>query len=125
VSSSTTTPSEPDDALAKLVDHSLEAAQHISGLSLGPGLRALIAQMEQTETALLAERDRLRDQIRNAPPVELVRALRRPAGAPCLVRLPICGRRASVVVNPIGRHSPERETAVWKSLTSYFEGRAA
>ncbi|WP_326643071.1 hypothetical protein OG884_06275 [Streptosporangium sp. NBC_01755] len=88
-------------------------------------IHAAAAAMEQRGRALLAVRSALRHELDclTPPPPELIAALRRPRGAPCLVRLAIYGRRARVVVHPIGGSSPIREAAVWQSITMYFRDR--
>lgn len=114
----------PQAALTRLIDNAVAAATH--GLNNGAAPADTIAAMQQRGLALTALRDAMRHELAcGTPPPALVAALRRPCGTPCLVRLAIHGRSAAAVIHPIGAASPERELAVWQSLTRYVHGRAA
>lgn len=114
---------DPDPDLTRLTDRARAAATQ--SIMAGDPTAALSA-MEHRGQALLAMRSALHHELDVlAPPPELIAALRRPRGAPRLVRLAIHGRRARVVVHPTGVSSPSREAAVWQSLTMYVLDRRA
>ncbi|MFS1304521.1 hypothetical protein [Streptosporangium longisporum] len=73
-----------------------------------------------------AVREALRHELTcSTPPPEFVSAMRGPSGAPRLVCLALHGRKARVVVHPIGIWSPTREAAAWDSITRYVHSKVA
>lgn len=116
-SPNTTDPNDYDNALDRL----LESVRRITAKSLAKE-RALVKQVTAHHTGTHAEPTETTNT--DTPPLEVVRAMRAPAGEQHVVSTYIHGRKVKTVITSLGKRRPDRERAVWKCLVELVESKA-
>lgn len=113
--------SSTDRLIAQLKAHALVAVKRQGQ----PHLDRYIAAGRVSDHVMCAQRDRMHMAESMKVPLEIVDALRSPAGVQQLVHLHVDGRSVRVVINPLGRAAPDRELAVWLQIRTLALGTVA
>ncbi len=92
-------------------------------------LRELIAEAIDTHRtlgdAIMLAAEYLKSDTRDLPPLELLEALRAPAGSPRLVTIQLGGACVDVEVTPTGKADPTTERQVWEHIRTLVDRAAA